>query len=118
MSLLDKIDAVIIARGCDPHYHHPDGRCVVGLQDDADGGGPFIAHWSPPDPSYGDAPTAAEIAAVSHAAADAAATLRRQVAAQQRLDSDPTLIAILDAVADVANLDSDALKAATVERLA
>jgi len=68
----NRLDAVITGRGCDPHHHQPDGTCVYELQDDGMGDDPFIAAWTPPDVSYGDEPTDAEINAVSDIDAESA----------------------------------------------
>jgi hypothetical protein len=113
----NRVDAVIVGRGCDPFYMAPDGSCVYKLSDDSLGAGPYISTWSPPDASYGDTPTAAEIAAVSDAAAEAEASAAKQLNAQARLDTDVMALAMLDAIASATSIDADDLKADVVARL-
>ena len=109
-----RVDVVIVGRGCDPA---PDGACVYRISDDSLGGGPYISDWTPPDATYGDQPTEAEIDAVSDAAADASADAARQVKAQGRLDADALAVAMLDAIASATSIDADDLKADVVARL-
>jgi hypothetical protein len=110
----DKIDALIVNRGCDPR---PAGAYVYRLSDEGIGAGPYISEWSPPDASYGDQPTEAEIDAVSDAAAEAEASSARHEKAQSRLDADALAVAMLDAIASATSIDADALKEDVVTRL-
>ena len=110
----NRVDAVIVGRGCDPA---PDGSRVYKLSDDNLGGGPYISEWSLPDASYGDQPTEVEIAAVSDAAANSSADADKQVKAQARLDADALAVAMLDAIASATSIDAKALKADVVVRI-
>ena len=110
-----RVDAVITGRGCDPFYMAPDGTCVYRLSDDGQGAGAYISTWSPPDGSYGDQPTDAEIAAVSEADGDAAADLDATHVADGRIDE--VTDAVLAAVAQATVIDETALRADVVVRL-
>jgi hypothetical protein len=110
----NRVDVVIVGRGCDPA---PDGAYVYRLSDDGIGAGPYISEWSPPDASYGDQPTEAEIDAVSDAAAEAEASAAKQLKAQARLDTDVMALAMLDAIASATSIDADDLKEDVVTRL-
>ena len=109
-----RVDVVIVGRGCDPA---PDGVYVYRISDASLGDGPYLSQWTPPDASYGDQPTEAEIAAVSDAAADSSADADKQVKAQGRLDADALAVAMLDAIASATSIDADDLKADVVARL-
>jgi hypothetical protein len=113
-SFKDRVDVVIVGRGCDPA---PDGVCVYRISDASLGDGPYLSKWTPPDASYGDQPTDAEISAVSDAAADASASADKQVKAQARLDTDVMALAMLDAIASATSIDADDLKADVVTRM-
>ena len=110
----NRVDVVIVGRGCDPA---PDGVYVYRISDESLGDGPYLSQWTPPDASYGDQPTEAEISAVSDAAADASADADKQVKAQARLDTDVMALAMLDAIASATSIDADALKEDVVTRL-
>jgi len=101
----NKLDAVIIGRGCDPHYHAADGTCVYELQDDGMGDDPFIAAWTPPDATYGDEPTTAEINAVSEAAAISANDTYLTSIATAMLTERRVAEAIVEVLSSVAGSD-------------
>ena len=113
----NRVDAVIAGRGCDPFYIAPDGSRVYKLSNDSLGDGPYISQWSPPDASYGDQPTEAEIAAVSDAAAEAEAEAAKQLKAQTRMYNDTMAIAMLDAIASATGVDADDLKSDVITRM-
>ena len=108
------IDHIIEARGCDPYHHQSDGKCVYELQNNGDG--PFIRDWTPPDPSYGDQPTEAEIAAVSEA--DCAAAQQAYRVAHARAGLTKKDYALVAAVAAATSVDPDDLLADYIQRLA
>jgi len=116
MSYKNCIDHIIDARGCDPHYHDPhDDSCVYELEQGIDGQ-PFIRDWTPPDASYGDQPTEAEIAAVSEADQTTAQEAYRIYHATTGLtDKD---YAMVQAVAAATSVDPDDLLADYIQRLA
>jgi hypothetical protein len=108
------IDHIIDARGCDPYLHQSDGTCVYELQNNGDG--PFIRDWTPPDASYGDQPTEAEIAAVS--AADCATAQQAYRVAHATLAMTKKDYALVQAVAAATSVDADDLLADYIQRLA
>jgi hypothetical protein len=101
----NRLDAVITGRGCDPHYHAADGTCVYELQDDGMGDDPFIAAWTPPDVSYGDEPTTAEINAVSDADAESANDVYLTSIAAAMLADRRVAQAIVEVLSSVAGED-------------
>ena len=101
----NRLDAVITGRGCDPHHHQPDGTCVYELQDDGMGDDPFITAWTPPDVSYGDEPTTAEINAVSDVDAEAANEVYLTSIATAMLADRRVAVAIVEVLSSVAGED-------------
>jgi hypothetical protein len=114
-TLKQRVDSVITDRGCDPHYMSDDGTCVYRLSDESQGSGPYISTWSPPDDSYGDEPTLAELEAVSEAECDAANESSKEHIASMRIDA--VNDAVIAAVAAATSVDADALRADVVNRL-
>jgi hypothetical protein len=95
-----RLDAVLVSRGVDPHV--PD---VYRLQDDSDGNGPFIASWTPPDSSYGEQPTAAELAAVTEAQGDASKDAHLEAIFERMLASQPLLDCAIEAMSSATGED-------------
>jgi hypothetical protein len=110
-----RVDAVITGRACDPFYIGDDGTPVYRLSDDGQGAGAYISSWSPPDVSYGDQPTDAEIAAVSEVDGEAAADLDATHVADGRIDA--VTDAVIAAVAEATVVDADDLRTDVVNRL-
>jgi hypothetical protein len=110
-----RVDAVITNRGCDPYYMSSDGTCVYRISDESQGSGPYISTWSPPDDSYGDEPTLAELEAVSDADCEAADDSSKEHIASVRIDA--VNDAVIAAVAAATSVDADALRADVVNRL-
>ena len=107
------IDHIIDSRGCDPYYHVGD-QCVYELQNNGDG--PFIRDWTPPDASYGDQPSEAEISAVSEADCNAAQQAYRVAHASASVTK--AQLKLIEAVAAATSVNSDDLLADYIQRLA
>lgn len=93
-SLKNQVDAVILGRGCDPNHHQADGTCVYSLI--ATPTSTQISAWTPPDPSYGDQPTDAELDQVTEADAAAAQGELLSATATRLLASDTVAASIVD----------------------
>lgn len=114
-NLQNRLDYIIKDRGCDPFYHAPgDDQCVYDLIDR--GSGPEILAWTPPDDSYGEVPTSAELAAVTDAqCAEAEEDFQASLASGNLTEKDR---AMLEAVAAATSVDADDLIADVIQRLA
>lgn len=110
-----KVDAVIVGRGCDPHYVSASGVAVYRLSDDGAGAGPYISAWTPPDASYGDQPTDADIAGVSDEAADDAFASDQTAIAQSMLTEDVVAASIVEVLSAVADEDVTAQVVAAIK---
>jgi hypothetical protein len=108
------IDHIIASRGCNPYQHQADGTCVYDLQNNGDG--PFIRAWTPPDVSYGDQPSEAEIAAVSEA--DCATAQQAYRVAHATAGVTDHHLALIQAIAAATSVDPDDLLADYIQRLA
>jgi hypothetical protein len=105
-----KVDAVIVGRGCDPHYVSASGVAVYRA-----GAGPDISAWTPPDASYGDQPTDADIAGVSDEAADDAFASDQTAIAQSMLTEDVVAASIVEVLSAVADEDVTAQVVAAIK---
>ena len=72
------------------------------------GDGTYIDEWTPPDVSYGDKPTQAELDAVTEAQGEAAREADKVAMASEMLSRDHVSAAIVEVLSSVASEDVEA----------
>ena len=114
-SFQNKLDAVILGRGCDPWWFDPLTESnVYELSQDKDGVVGILS-WSPPTDDYGECPTQSELDSTSMDQRNEAEEQLQKHSAEQMLG----LVneAIIAAISEAANLDASAVRADVLDRL-